>query len=99
MLLSPRLSSSPRRLLSGKVPRLIYLIHPRQILRRVDADKMMKNGDFKEINEWLRSRIWRFGCLCKPGELLEQALGKPFDPSHYISYLTHKYGELYGLSL
>ena len=69
------------------------------MMQELDVDKMMKNGDFKEINEWLRSRIWRFGCLCKPGELLEQALGKPFDPSHYISYLTHKYGELYGLSL
>ena len=70
-----------------------------KMMQELDVDKMMKNGDFKEINEWLRSRIWRFGCLCKPGELLEQALGKPFDPSHYISYLTHKYGELYGLSL
>ena len=30
-------------------------------------------------------------------ELLERALGEPFDPAYYVRYLTEKYTKLYSL--
>ncbi len=63
----------------------------------VDVDACLAKGDFAPINAWNRERIWQHGCLYKPGELLERALGEPFDPSYFTDYLEKKYTELYGL--
>ena len=63
----------------------------------VDVDACLATGDFAPINAWNRERIWQHGCLYKPGELLEGALGEPFDPSYFTDYLEKKYTVLYGL--
>jgi carboxypeptidase Taq len=63
----------------------------------VDVEKCLKTGDFAPINQWNREHLWQHGCLYKPGELLENALGEPFDPFVYTGYLEEKYGELYQL--
>ena len=63
----------------------------------VDVDACLQAGDFAPINDWNREHIWKYGCLIKPGELLESALGEPFDPTYYTDYLEKKYSELYSL--
>lgn len=63
----------------------------------VDVDECLKTGNFAPINAWNREHIWQYGCLKKPGALLEQALGEKFDPTVYTQYLEEKYGEIYGL--
>ena len=63
----------------------------------VDVEACMEKGDFAPINEWLRTRIWQFGALLEPGELLEQALGEKFDPAYYVSYLEKKVRDVYGI--
>ena len=63
----------------------------------VDVDACLERGDLSPINAWNREHIWQHGCLYQPGELLENALGEPFDPSVYTTYLEEKYGELYQL--
>ena len=72
-----------------------------QLLRKmketVDVEKCLTTGDFAPINAWNREHIWQYGCLKKPGALLEQALGEKFDPTVYTRYLEEKYGEIYGL--
>lgn len=72
-----------------------------QMLRKmkqiVDVDACMAEGNFAPINEWNREHIWKYGCLLKPGELLERVLGEPFDPFVYTDYLEAKFGELYGI--
>ena len=72
-----------------------------QLLRKmretVDVDACLAAGDFAPINAWNREHIWKFGCFKKPGVLLEEALGEPFDPFVYTDYLEKKYGELYGI--
>ena len=64
----------------------------------VDVDGCLTKGDFAPINEWNRTHIWRYGALKKPGELLESALGEPFDPNVFADYLEKKYAALYGLT-
>ena len=72
-----------------------------QLLRKmketVDVDECLKTGNFAPINAWNREHIWQYGCLKKPGALLEQVLGEKFDPTVYTRYLEEKYGEIYGL--
>ncbi len=63
----------------------------------VDVDACLAAGDFAPINAWNREHIWRHGCTYKPGELLENALGQPFDPVYFTDYLEKKYSELYNL--
>ena len=64
----------------------------------VDVDKCLETGDFGPLNAWNRLHIWQHGCLYKPGELLEQVLGAPFDPEYYIKYLEDKCKDIYGLT-
>ena len=72
-----------------------------QLLRKmretVDVEACLAAGDFDSINAWNREHIWQYGCRMKPGDLLEQALGEPFDPTVYTDYLEAKFSELYGL--
>ncbi|MBO5797380.1 MAG: carboxypeptidase M32, partial [Clostridia bacterium] len=72
-----------------------------QLLRKmretVDVEGCLASGDLTPINDWNRANIWQYGCRMKPGVLLEQALGEPFDPTVYTDYLEKKFSELYGL--
>ena len=63
----------------------------------VDVDRCLAAGDFGPINQWNRTHIWQYGSLKKPGQLLEEALGEPFDPNVYLDYLEAKCTEIYGL--
>lgn len=63
----------------------------------VDVKGALTRGDLSPINDWLESRIWKYGGLYDPGVLLEKALGMPFDPMYYIRYLKDKYSEIYRL--
>ena len=72
-----------------------------QLLRKmketVDVDGCIAKGDFGPINEWNREHLWRHGCLYRPTELLEAALGEAFDPNVFCEYLEEKFSALYGV--
>ena len=57
----------------------------------------VSKGDLKPIVDWLSNRIYRYGKLLTPKELIRNACGEPFDPSYYIRYLKEKYSEIYSL--
>ena len=63
----------------------------------INVDECLKTGDFSTINEWNKNNIWKYGCLYKPGELLEKVLEADFDPMYYIEYLKEKYTKLYNI--
>jgi len=63
----------------------------------VDVDAALAQGDLAPINAWLESHIWQHGGLYDPDELLEKAVGAPFNPAYYVRYLREKYGEIYQL--
>ena len=63
----------------------------------VDVDAAVAKGDLKPVADWLEARIWKFGGLYDPNELLERALGKPFDPTYFTDYLEAKFSAIYGL--
>ena len=63
----------------------------------VDVDAAVRAGDLRPVTAWLEERIWRFGCRFDPIDLLESALGEPFDPTYFTDYLEQKFGAIYGL--
>ena len=61
----------------------------------VDVDECVAAGDLSPVCAWLEERIWRHGRLYKPTELIENAMGAPFDPKFYTDYLEAKMAAVY----
>ena len=59
----------------------------------IDVEK----GDLSRVTAWLGEKIHRHGRLLTPPQLLENAIGGPFDPECYVRYLTDKFTALYRL--
>ncbi|MBQ9263433.1 MAG: carboxypeptidase M32 [Clostridia bacterium] len=63
----------------------------------VDIDAALEKGDFGPMNEWNREHIWRFGSSLTPAQILDNAMGAPFDPTYYLDYLEAKCKDVYGV--
>ena len=72
-----------------------------QMLKVMERDisvwELVAKGDLAPIVAWLTERIYRYGRLLKPNELILKACEAPFDPQDYVDYLKNKYSEVYGL--
>lgn len=72
-----------------------------QILASMEKElpvwELVGKGELQPIVDWLTERIYQYGCLLKPQELLHKACGADFDPDYYVSYLKNKFTEVYGL--
>lgn len=63
----------------------------------VPVDAAIASGDLTPISAWLEEHIWKYGSLYKPGELMESAMGAPFDVKYYTDYLAAKVKDVYGV--
>lgn len=63
----------------------------------VDVAGAVRSGDLHPITNWLEKHIWKFGGLYDPMDLLERAVGEPFDPKYFTDYLEEKFSAIYGL--
>ncbi len=55
--------------------------------------RVVEEGDFARIREWLRERIHSKGKLYPPKELVEKATGEPLNPEYFNRYLEEKFVE------
>lgn len=62
-----------------------------------DFWNLVEQGDLLPIKEWLSERIYQYGKLRTPSELIESVTGKPLDPQYLVRYLTEKYTDIYKL--
>lgn len=69
----------------------------RKMKETVDVEGCIRKGDFAPIDEWLKERIWKYGCLLTPSEVFRNAVREEFDPTVFTDYLEKKYTELYDL--
>lgn len=46
---------------------------------------------FRDIREFLRERIHRYGGMYKPEDLIKKATGEGINPTYYIEYLRNKF--------
>lgn len=62
---------------------------------RMDVEGLLKAGDIRQITEYLRKNIHRFGRMKNSLTLIKDTTGEDFSPKYYIRYLKEKYGGLY----
>ena len=62
----------------------------------LDVDALMAKGDLAPVNAWLKDKIWQYGRLYTPAQILDNVLGEPFDPNYYLDYLEEKCKAVYG---
>ncbi|WP_114577456.1 carboxypeptidase M32 [Saliphagus sp. LR7] len=62
-----------------------------------DVDSRVREGEFDELNGWLRENVHRHGKRYTTPELIERATGKAYSADDFLAYAKAKYGELYDL--
>ena len=62
-----------------------------------DVDAAIAAGDVTPITGWLKEHVWQHGASLDPQDLIVQATGEAFDPAYYTTYLSQKFGALYGV--
>jgi carboxypeptidase Taq len=61
------------------------------IAERPHLHEGFEEGEFGDLAEWLRERLWRHGRKFTPRELVERITGGGLDPEPYLRYLSGKY--------
>jgi carboxypeptidase Taq len=56
----------------------------------IDVDEQLEQGEFDEIREWLRARLYVLGRKFEPQETIERVTGSRIDPAPYVRYLREK---------
>ncbi|RQG91049.1 carboxypeptidase M32 [Natrarchaeobius chitinivorans] len=62
-----------------------------------ELDDDVRNGEFDELNGWLRENVHQHGKRYTTPELIERATGDGFTADYFLEYVESKYGELYDL--
>ena len=57
----------------------------------------MLTGNFKNVNNWLKENIHKYGSSIKNLELIEKCCNEKFNPKYYIEYLIKKFSNIYEL--
>lgn len=63
----------------------------------LDFEKVIGEDNLKEINDWLKEKVHKFGSTKTPDELMNIATGESFDATYYVEYLKNKFTKLYNL--
>jgi carboxypeptidase Taq len=59
-----------------------------------DLPEQFEQGEFGQLHEWLRDRLYSLGRKFTPQETLERVVGGPIDAAPYVRYLKDKLGAL-----
>ncbi|MCO8246959.1 MULTISPECIES: carboxypeptidase M32 [unclassified Haladaptatus] len=62
-----------------------------------DPEKLIREGEFGPIREWLTENIHEQGQKYTTDELIEEATGEPLTAEYFLDYVTEKYGDIYEL--
>lgn len=54
-------------------------------------------GGFSKIRDWLTEKIYRYGKLETPSQILQRVTGEPLNSRYFIDYITAKMADLYGI--
>lgn len=62
-----------------------------------DVDERIGNGDLLPIKEWLTERIYKYGKLLTPTEIILNVTGEELNPTYLVEYFEAKYKDIYRL--
>jgi carboxypeptidase Taq len=60
-------------------------------------DERLASGDTLFILNWLQEKMYAFGAIYQPEELIRRVTGETPNPEHFVRYLTSKFEKVYGL--
>jgi carboxypeptidase Taq len=66
--------------------------------RQAQVSDGLSQADYTPLREWMTEHVHQHGRRYTRNELLVRATGRPLDPAPYISHLTRKYSDIYGLN-
>ena len=69
-----------------------------ELKKAVDVDKDLKDGNFKNINLWLKENIHKYSGTRNNNKVIEAVCHKKFDVKYYIDYLKKKFSVIYGIN-
>lgn len=62
-----------------------------------ELDAQIAAGDLLPLKAWLTERVYRFGKLLDPADIIERTTGKPLASTYLCDYLESKYKDIYRL--
>jgi len=62
-----------------------------------DLWQKVEQGDLLPIKEWLADKIYQYGRLKSPSELVEEITNESLNPNYLVQYLKDKYTDIYKL--
>lgn len=62
----------------------------------VDIPGALRSGDYGKLTGWLGDKIWQYGRIYLPSELIVRVTGKGLDARIFTAYLEKRYDGLYG---
>lgn len=65
--------------------------------KTLDFPALFAAGDLAPLRTALKTRVWQYGQMKEPAELVNRLCGGDFDAKYYTQYLVKKYSELYCL--
>jgi len=63
-----------------------------------DLWSQVEAGQLHPIKQWLTERIYQYGRMKSPQELVEEITDEPLNPAYLVNYLKDKYQDIYKLS-
>lgn len=63
--------------------------------KEVDVKAVIRSGNTKDINEWMKNKIHKYGSSLYPKDIVRLAIGEDFNPECYVNYLINKYSKIY----
>ena len=65
------------------------------VKEKPEVTQQIARGEFKDIIEWLREHVHRFGRMMTAEEIVEKTCHEGLNPQIFVSYLKEKYYTLY----
>ena len=62
-----------------------------------DVFSDVSKGNLKNIREWLKNNIHKYGKTKKNLEIIKLSTKEEFNPNYYIEYLKNKFKTIYNL--
>ncbi|MCQ6560201.1 carboxypeptidase M32 [Paenibacillus mendelii] len=59
--------------------------------------ELVEKGNLLPLKEWLTDKVYKYGMLRTPSEIITDITGNPLEPEHLVTYLERKYKDIYKL--
>jgi carboxypeptidase Taq len=62
-----------------------------------EFESYIAQGNLAPIKEWLTDKIYQYGKLQTPNEIVQRVTGEALNPDYLVAYLEDKYKAVYGI--